>query len=555
MPEEDNIQTRKNLKVPAEILNYIPEESARHYSIIPLGFEGSDLIVGAIKPNDLDVIDALNFLSSREGINYKIKKIDKEEFEKALEQYGKAGVAIGEAISKLEVDSTIIDEKALDIEGGEQDLIKEEAPVVKLLDNILLQAVQQQSSDVHIEPREGKTIVRYRVDGILREAFDLPKKIHNPVIARVKILSSLRLDEKRRPQDGRFSKIIKGRQVDFRVSSFPTSEGEKATLRVLDRGMGVKSLEEIGLGAEDKSLILDIIQKPYGLVLATGPTGSGKSTTLYSIISMLDSDGKNIVSLEDPVEYSIDGVNQSEVRSEIGYSFATGLRSILRGDPDIIFVGEIRDSETAKLAVQAALTGHLVFSTIHTNNAAGAIPRLIDFGVDPFFIAPTLNLVIAQRLLRKICPGHAKAVPVSKSSKEILAKELSSLPEKFRKKLPAVSKFHEPKPSKDCLDGMRGRTGVFELLKVTKNVEQVILDNPSEQAVFEIARNEGMLTMYENAVNKCANGEVPLREINKVSDTVLKNEEVAVAPEDAESNLGNDTDTYKEVKAEDKNGI
>ena len=306
------------------------------------------------------------------------------------------------------------------------------------------------------------------------------------------------------------------KKVDFRVSTFPAYYGEKVVLRILDTGRGVVTLDMMGMSAENLALVKKAIRTPYGLILVTGPTGSGKSTTLYSMLNELDREKRNVISLEDPVEYNIPGVNQSQVRPEIGYTFANGLRSILRQDPDIIMVGEIRDKETAQLAVQAALTGHLVFSTLHTNNAAGVIPRLIDMEVDPYLIAPTLILAMGQRLLRTMCPESKSPTPLTESMRMMINKEFSDLPPAVRNSIVVPDNVYEAVPSPTCPSGTKGRTPVFEFLEMDRDLEHIVLTNPVEQAVYEAARAKGMLTMKDDALLKAFQGVIPFDEINNI---------------------------------------
>jgi type II secretory ATPase GspE/PulE/Tfp pilus assembly ATPase PilB-like protein len=327
-------------------------------------------------------------------------------------------------------------------------------------------------------------------------------------------MSNMRLDEKRKPQDGRFSARLNDRKIDFRVSTFPTYFGEKVVIRILDQEKGVRKMEEIGLSSKNIEAIRRAIERPYGLVLITGPTGSGKSTTLYSMINELDREHKNVLSLEDPIEYNIGGMSQSQVRPEIGYTFASGLRTTLRQDPDIIMVGEIRDKETAQLAIQAALTGHLVLSTLHTNTAIGAIPRLIDMGVDPYLIAPTLILSIAQRLARGLCQDSAKAMPVEGFIKIMLDKQFEDLPLEFKKDLPFKKNMYEANPGPGCPSGMKGRVAIMEVLEVDEEIEKAILKNPTEQEIWKLARSKGMLTMKEDAIFKCFDKKIPFGEVN-----------------------------------------
>jgi type II secretory ATPase GspE/PulE/Tfp pilus assembly ATPase PilB-like protein len=326
----------------------------------------------------------------------------------------------------------------------------------------------------------------------------------------------MKLDERRKPQDGRFSARIEGRRIDFRVSTFPTAFGEKVVMRILDQEKGVKKLEDIGFTPENLAYVKEALTKPYGLILITGPTGSGKSTTLYSMLNAVDRESMNVLSLEDPVEYNIEGVSQSQVRPEIDYTFANGLRSTLRQDPDIIMVGEIRDKETAQLAVQAALTGHLVFSTLHTNNSAGVIPRLIDMGVDPYLIAPTLVLTIAQRLVSLLCPGGGKKVPVDGAIRAIIDHQFEDLPAEHRKRIKIPETVMEIMPTPECPKGTRGRMAVFELFRMDKDVESQLLKSPTELEISELLRSKGMLSLKEDAILKAFDGLIPFEEVNKL---------------------------------------
>ncbi len=394
--------------------------------------------------------------------------------------------------------------------------IIEDAPVTKIVATILRYATEGGASDVHIEHMRDNVRVRFRVDGVLNTSLVLPVKVHPAVVARIKILSSMRLDEKRKPQDGRFSAKIEGRKIDFRVSTFPSYFGEKVVMRILDQEKGVKKLDDMGLSPENLAMIREALKKPYGLILISGPTGSGKSTTLYSMLNEMDKETENILSLEDPVEYSIEGVSQSQMRPEIGYTFANGLRTTLRQDPDVIMVGEIRDKETAQLAVQAALTGHLVLSTIHTNNAIGVIPRLIDMGVDPYLIAPTLVLAIAQRLVSLLPEGGGEPTPIDGSIKIMIDKQFADLPEEAKKKIVYPAEIMQIKPIPDCPTDTRGRIGVFEIFKMDKNIEKIVLTNPVDTEIYKVIRANGTLTMREDAILKAFAKKIPFEEINKL---------------------------------------
>lgn len=515
--------------LPAELadqraLSYIPEESARHYEFVPIEVTDGALAVGILDPDNIEALDALQFISSRVGMPYKLFIISRSDFDKVLKEYENLSGEVGEALSEIEGTTAVPLDEAKPKPGSEESAetnIKADAPVTKIVATILRYAVEGGASDIHVEPTPEKTRVRFRMDGELHTSLELPAKVHPAVVARIKILSQMRLDEKRKPQDGRFSATVEGRRIDFRVSTFPTQGGEKVVMRILDSAKSVATLETIGLSPADLAQVRDIIKQPYGIILIAGPTGSGKSTTLFSMLTELDREASNVVSVEDPVEYEIAGVAQSQVRPEIGYTFASGLRSILRQDPDIIMVGEIRDKETAQLAIQAALTGHLVFSTIHTNTAAGVIPRLVDMGVDPYLIAPTLIAAIGQRLVRKLCPGAGKEVPLSESMRGLLEREFSDLPEQYRSNLPPFEKFYRAEPTADCPNGTRGRLAVFEFLRMDKEIEHVVLTNPVEESVYAAARAKGMFTMREDAIMKALAGQIPFEEVNALGGQTI----------------------------------
>ncbi|MBI2409583.1 type II/IV secretion system protein [Candidatus Kaiserbacteria bacterium] len=504
-----------------QAFRYIPLDSAQHYGFVPLDIVDGALEVGITDPDNIEALDALSFISSKTGIPYKLFLITKADFDRVISAYqnlsGEVGKALFEYETTVKPEETTIgpleSDEILKLSGS-REAFKEDAPVTKMVSTILRYAIDGHSSDIHIEPSVEKTRVRFRVDGELHTSLELPNKVHEAVVARIKILSKLRLDEKRKPQDGRFSATVEKRRVDFRVSTFPTEFGEKVVMRILDRSDATATLDTIGLTSAGLVQVREMMKAPYGIILIAGPTGSGKSTTLFAMLSELDRETSNVVSLEDPIEYEIPGVSQSQVRPEIEYTFANGLRSILRQDPDVIMVGEIRDKETAILAVQAALTGHLVFSTIHTNSAAGAIPRLIDMGVDPFFIAPTLVAVIGQRLVRKLCPDAGKPFPIKDSIKELLERQFADLPKEHRSALPPFKEFYHAIPTKTCQSGTRGRLGVFEILRMEKKLEEVILKEPVEEKVFATARAGGMLTMREDAILKGLAGQIPFEEIN-----------------------------------------
>lgn len=521
-----NIPTRslQDKNIPFNLLEYIPEESALHYSFAPIGFKDGVLEVGIVDPDNIEARDALSFISSKINLPFKIFLISQGDLDKVLETYkglsGEVTKALSELESELSVDEESVSLPSTGKTTAEQNAtntkIIEDAPVTKIVATILRYATEGNASDVHIEHMRDKIRVRFRVDGTLNTSLVLPIKVHSAVIARIKILSNMKLDEKRKPQDGRFSARIDGRKIDFRVSTFPAYYGEKIVMRILDQEKGVKKIEEMGLSPKNLALIREAISRPYGLILLTGPTGSGKTTTLYSMLNEVDREGSNVLSLEDPIEYNIEGMSQSQVKPEIGYTFANGLRTALRQDPDVIMVGEIRDKETAELAVQAALTGHLVLSTIHTNTAAGVIPRLMDMGIDPYLIAPTLILTIAQRLVTTLCPNGGKPEPVEGSMKMMFDKQFSDLPEVYKKDLPKMENVYTIERTQDCPNGTRGRTAVFELFKMDRDIEKVILTRPTENDIFKVLREKGMLTMKEDAIIKAVSREIPIEEVNKL---------------------------------------
>lgn len=508
----------EGFSISEETLAYVPEESAIHYRLIPLKVEDEVLMVGVNDPEDLQLREVLNFVSSKHNIAYKVLFMLEDDILKAHEYYANLKGEVTDALVSLE--SELNAEIAAGVEEASPDAkktmehIEEDAPVTKIVATILRYAVDGGASDIHIEPTDAKVTVRFRVDGDLNTSLELPKNVHLAVVARVKILSSMRLDERRKPQDGRFSATFDGRKIDFRVSLLPTNHGEKVVMRILDNERGVRSLEDVGVSDHLLEVIRRVIKEPYGIILISGPTGSGKSTTLYAMLSEVDRFKKNVLSLEDPIEYNIAGVSQSQVRPEIGYTFANGLRAALRQDPDIIMVGEIRDKETAQLAIQAALTGHLVLSTIHTNNAIGVVPRLIDMGVDPYLIAPTLKLAIAQRLARRLCDKSGKEEVVSPSTQMMMDQSFKTLPQKYHHRIPKSRTMLRPEPAPGCATGMRGRVAVMEALEVNEEIQELILHNSSEEQMFLTARKNGFMTMKEDAIIKALNHVIPYEEMN-----------------------------------------
>lgn len=521
--------------VTSKVLDYVPEEAAVYYKFVPIAVTDGVLEVGIVDPDNISARDALNFISSKINLPFKTFIVSMADFNKVINLYKGLSGEVTKALSELETAFVADLEKNKEENKGKKDALEgdltqeendlntteskgtkiiENAPVTKIVATILRYAIDGRASDIHIEPTAANVRVRFRVDGIMNTSIVLPMRVHSAVVARIKIMSNMRLDEKRKPQDGRFSAKLEARKVDFRVSTFPTFFGEKVVIRILDQDKGIKKLSELGLSKLNLEQIMRGIDKPYGLILISGPTGSGKSTTLYSMMNEVDKDHKNVLSLEDPIEYNMEGMSQSQVMPEIGYTFASGLRTTLRQDPDIIMVGEIRDKETAQLAIQAALTGHLVFSTIHTNNAIGVVPRLIDMGVDPYLIAPTLVLAIAQRLARRFAPGAGKPIPVDASIKMMLEKQFSDLPDIYKKDIKFGTELYGLSAGPNSPSGIQGRVAIMEVLEIDKELRQIILKNPTEQEIWKYARSKGMLTMKDDAIIKAFEKVIPYEEFN-----------------------------------------
>ncbi|MDP3014867.1 MAG: GspE/PulE family protein [bacterium] len=508
-----------------ELLKLIPEETVRNYKVIPISRSADTVIVGMLYPDDAKALDALKFIAKQLRINLGVYLITRSEWETMLRRYSPYRGEVDAAVRSLNFSSSrnqTATQKIIQLEEGAS--VSEEAPIIKIVASTLKEAVWQKASDIHIEPQRNRLRIRFRIDGELQEVSSLPIELHQPIVSRVKVLSNLKIDETRIPQDGRFRTVLFGRDIDYRVATFPTPVGEKAAIRVLDPITGLKGLEELGLIGRNYQIVKEGIKKPYGMVLITGPTGSGKTTTLYAIMQILNKEGVNIVSLEDPVEYFIDGLNQSQVRPEIGYDFASGLRQILRQDPDIIMVGEIRDTETAGLAIHAALTGHIVLSTLHTNNALGVIPRLIDMKIDPFLIPASLNLMVAQRLAPKLCQECKKPEKAPEKIQEIIKKELEKLPAVIANEVKQSHKemniYHSP-GCKACQNkGISGRVALFEILQMTPELEDIVNSSPTEHRILEEARRQGMISLRQDGILKALEGLISIEEVLKETTEV-----------------------------------
>lgn len=517
-------QDIENLQIPSDVLSIIPEESATYYKMAALKMEKNVLSVGMVDPENIKALEVLSFLARQYKLDTKIYLISNENFEQILTKYRDIKEVVDEALNEFE--SEYDADKTKFFEPGkarvDEKQLMEDAPIIKMVTAILHHGVEKEASDIHIEPTSTEVRVRFRIDGILQSSLKLPLATHPALVARVKILSRLRIDETRVPQDGRFSALMDRKEIDFRVSTFPTKLGEKVELRILDPTEGLKTYKEIGLSENNFRILKEQIIKPFGMILSTGPTGSGKTTTLYSILQELNKPDVNIVTLEDPIEYFVLGINQSQINPEIGYTFATGLRSIVRQDPDIIMVGEIRDEESANLATHAALTGHIVLSTLHTNNAIGVVSRLIDMKIRPFLIPSTLNIAIAQRLARKLCPYCMEKVKPSPKMQRMVINELSRIKKSIRDELNISDDFYFYR-SKGCPKcnnkGEKGRIGIFEILKMTDELESIIINNPTEANLIQEANRQGMITMRQDAMIKALEGKISFEEVLRITES------------------------------------
>lgn len=498
-----------------DLLKFFPEETVRNYKVVPIGVKDGLLIAGMMNPDDYRAQEALKFIAKQKKMNLGAYIITPSVWEAVLRKYSPYRSLLDEAVKSLSA-SPGKNHNAQIIQLEEKASGSEEAPVIKIISSTLKEAVWQKASDIHIEPQRNRSRIRFRMDGELVEVASIPSELHSSLVSRVKVLSNLKIDETRIPQDGRFRTVLFGRDIDYRVATFPTPVGEKVVIRVLDPTIGLRGLEELGLVGRNREILEKGIEKPYGMILLTGPTGSGKTTTLYAIMQILNKDDTNIVSLEDPVEYYMDGLNQSQVKPEIGYDFASGLRQILRQDPDVIMVGEIRDEETAGLAVHAALTGHIVLSTLHTNNSIGVIPRLIDMKVQPFLIPASMNLMLAQRLVPKLCANCKKPESPTPEVKEIIKNELNKLPQDVKNSLSVKEPYqiyHAPGCDVCKGKGVSGRVALFEILQMTPELEKIINTEASEGRILDEARRQGMISLRQDGVIKALEGKISMEEV------------------------------------------
>ncbi|MCA9350323.1 type II/IV secretion system protein [Candidatus Saccharibacteria bacterium] len=527
-------------KVNPKVLSLLPQEIAERYMAVPLGEMDKKLVVAML---DADNVQAVDFLSNKIGRSLKVYLASQDGIEKVLRQY-KLDVSkdVNEALGSKTTTGNADDDAAIadaKLRASKENRIKsivQDSPISKALSAILEYAAKSRASDIHIEPLEKDLKIRCRIDGVLREIMKLPKEIEPALISRIKILSNLKIDEHRIPQDGQFTVLVSGNPIDLRIAISPVVWGEQCVIRLLDKTGTSLKLEDMGYSGRALRKIREGIKNPNGMILTSGPTGSGKSTSLYALIQEIKSDDINIVTLEDPVEYKMDGINQIQVNADVGLTFAAGLRSILRQDPDVVMVGEIRDKETAMLAVQAALTGHLVLSTLHTNSAAGILPRLLDMDIEPFLIASTVRTVIGQRLVRRIggkpvgYEASAPEVEAIHSTLKGLLPETDENSEAIKEdlgfsgeKLPTIGQnaytLFKGADSPDHPGGYKGRMGLYEVFNITEDIQDLIIQRATSAEIQEKAKEQGMITMREDGYLKALAGKTTLNEVNRVASS------------------------------------
>ncbi|HEX3099366.1 MAG TPA: ATPase, T2SS/T4P/T4SS family [Patescibacteria group bacterium] len=514
----------RNINIPQEVLSIIPEESRTFYRMIPYELKGTDLKVALEDPSHIQALEALEFLGQKANYQIHIYLGSYTSIGAALKGSKNLSVVVGTALEDIQKSEDFEQAANIDLREDQKkaalmNAAAEDAPIIKIVDVILSNAIEANASDIHIEPSENDVRVRYRIDGILHTSLRLPRNVLNAIVSRIKILSNLKIEEQRLPQDGRFHAEFGSSSVDLRVSTLPLMHGEKIVMRILDKTTSVPTLDQLGLRGKGLQWVMDSIQKTHGVFLITGPTGSGKSTTLYSILSLRNTNEVNIVTLEDPVEYFIPGVNQSQINPDIGLTFASGLRSILRQDPNIVMVGEIRDEETAELAIHAALTGHLVFSTLHTNNAVGAIPRLSNMGIEQFLLSASVNLIMAQRLVRKLCENCKKPTTLTAIAKKVIDEAMVNIPKDYLDKIDLKNyKTYEAVGCKECGDiGYKGRMGIFEVMPMLNEFQDILFAKKPAHEIYELTAKFGMITMKQDGVIKVLRGETTMDEIIRVT--------------------------------------
>lgn len=506
--------------IPKNVLKIIPKKVSQNYQIVPFERVGDTVKIAMVDPQNYKAIEAIEFLAQEEKIHFDYYITSPASFRSVFKKYDILSEEAREAMESIE---PIFGELESRREGEKEDIEEtiKSAPVSKMVLVIIRHAIDGRASDIHIEPTMTETRVRYRIDGVLHTSLILPKYIHSAIVSRIKVMSNLKLDETRKPQDGRIRLTIDGKHIDFRVSTLPLYEGEKVVMRILEAEGGILSLAELGFNKRHVGVIERGIKKPHGLTLITGPTGSGKTSTLYTILSMLNQEGVNIITLEDPVEYYVNGINQSQIRPEVGYTFASGLRSILRQDPNIIMLGEIRDQETTELVVHASLTGHIVLSTLHTNDSLGAVPRLIDLQAQPFLLASIMNLVIAQRLARRICTYCRTPVDLPQDVVENTLREIEEIPEVYLKTISYQGNkpvFYKGAGCSKCGgSGYHGRIAIAEIVEFTEPLQQMIVSGFHISEVREELKKQHFITLRQDGILKSLQGIIALEEVYRVS--------------------------------------
>lgn len=542
-------------EIPYKTLRIVSKIASAKYKMIVFEKTKETLKVAMVSPDSIDALNALHFIGSKFGLKLEISKISEAVFKEAFEGYDKPDVVIDKAVKDYEKqEKKIAKERKKDSKEKKLDLKNlGSAPVTKIVDVILTHAIVGGASDIHIEPQEKSLRVRYRLDGDLYETFTLSRDIAPAIVSRIKIMSNLKIDEKRRPQDGRLK--AKGGEtiVDVRVSTLPTAEGEKVVMRILEKESGLDKFERLGLAGRNLAVLEQGIKEPYGTILVTGPTGSGKSTTIFTALKKLNKIGVNIVTLEDPIEYKIPGVSHSQIRPDIGFTFASGLRSILRQDPDIIMVGEIRDSETAELVTHAALTGHLVLSTLHTNDALGAIPRLVDMGVESFLVSSSLRAVVAQRLVRKVCKHCREQVEPTDKMKRYILNSLKLVSEKEKKERipdfdPNNIKVWKGKGCSKCNNtGTKGRVAIIEVVECGAEMRKIIDDNLTAAALKKEFIRQGATLMREDGVIKALQGETSIEFVEEATSEGNEGEKQMVVDDGSDKTI----EAEQEILVED----
>jgi len=512
--------------IPKETLDIIPQSTMDTYQVVPTAFDGKVLEVALLNPQDFHATEALEFMGTGRGWTIKYVIAPSTQILSLLKKVKGLGTEVATALAQAKGKFEKRSEKQEDV-GKLEEIIKG-APVSRMVSVIMRHAVEGGASDIHIEPFGAESRVRYRIDGVLRTSLILPIYVHPALISRVKVLANLKIDETRVPQDGRITQEIGGKKIDFRISTLPVVDNEKVVMRILDTSRSAPTLEALGFRKEHVAIMNEQMHRPFGMFLVTGPTGSGKSTTLFAAMTALNNEGINISTLEDPVEYYVEGVNQSQIKPEIGYTFASGLRALLRQDPNVVMVGEIRDRETGELSIHASLTGHLVFSTLHTNDVFGIVPRLVDMGAEPYLLAATLNLGIAQRLSRKICVHCKEPLEVDAKTVEKLRREVKGIPKKYFKEgfdPDGAYVFSHGKGCARCGDsGYSGRAVVAELYEYTAQAKRIMEKGfPIDEARAEFVRQES-LTLRQDSILKALDGITTLEEVFRLSQETQEDE-------------------------------